>query len=229
MHNKILNITNGDCFNEYFISQFGGSAVPFCEAMMDGDTTAEIFSPQFIALRAQSLNVSENEYRAKMHVYDVLKDHKDSSICLWFGKDTFCQMNLLTLLAYLEQIEYRGELKLNYIDDETFEVIEPHIDVELGVYGKIYEDVLITKSVPRDVGVLSAEAIDLFFDYRSRNGRLAKLVRANANKEKTELICLLLDQSKDYGLSDLQAEKLIRANSEGQYNTLKQATYRKKA
>ena len=211
MHNKILNITNGDYFNEKFISEFGGTAVPFREAMMDGETAANIYSQQFIELRAKSLNVTENEYRAKMSVHDALKSNRRQKILLWFGKDTFCQMNLLTLLAYLEQIEYRGELKLNYIDDETFEVLESDIDVKLGIYSKIYEDVLISGIVPNEVGLLCARAIDLFFDYHSDNGELAKLVRANAHKEKTELICLLLENSKEYGLSDSQAEKLINS------------------
>ena len=212
MYNNILNITNGEYFNEYFISKFGGTAVPFCEAMMDGDTVENIYSKQFIELRAKSLNVSENEYKSKMYVYDTLNNNSCSSICLWFGKDTFCQVNLLTLLAYLEQIEYRGEIKLNYIDDETFEVLDSDIEVELGIYNKMYEDVLISKNVPYDTGVLVARAIDLFFDYRSKDGELAKLVRANGHKERAELIRLLLESSKDYGLSDLQAEKLINSN-----------------
>ena len=212
MDNKILNITNGEYFNEYYISKFGGLSVPFCEAMMDGETAENIYSKQFIELRAKSLNVSENEYKSKMYVYDALNNNSYSSICLWFGKDTFCQVNLLTLLAYLEQIEYRGEIKLNYIDDETFEVLDSDIEVKLGIYNKIYEDVLISKNVPYDTGVLVARAINLFFDYYSEDGELAKLVKANAYKEKTELICLLLESSKDYGLSDLQAEKLINSN-----------------
>ena len=212
MHNKILNITNGDYFNEIFISEYGGTAVPFCEAMMDGEVAADIYSPQFIALRAESLNVTENEYRAKMYVYDALKNNNYQAVHLWFGKDTFCQMNLLTLLAYLEQIEYQGELKLNYIDDETFEVLATDIDVKLGIYSKIYRDVLISKIVPDDVGLLCTRAIDLFFDYHSANGKLAQLVRTNIHKGKTELIGLLLKQSKDYGLSDIQAERLVNSN-----------------
>ena len=219
MHSKILNITNGEYFNEYFISNFGGVAVPFCEAVMDGDVVKDIYSEQFIILRAKSLNITENEYRAKMYAYDALNSNKYQTICLWFGKDTFCQVNLLTLLAYLEQIQYHGKLKLNYIDDETFEVIEGDIDVELGIYGKIYEDVLISKCLPNDVGVLFKNAINLYFDYHSENGVLANLVKANANKERTELICLLLEQSKDYGLSDLQAEQLINFNLSNKINT----------
>ncbi len=209
MHKKILNITNGEYFNEYFLSTFGRTAVPFCETMMDGKVVSNIYSDEFIALRAESLNVTENEYRSKMYVYDTLNSNDYQTICLWFGKDTFCQMNLLTLLAYLEQIEYQGELKLNYIDDETFEVLESDIDIILGTYNNIYKDILILKSVPNDVGLLCAKAIDLYFDYHSDNGELAKLVRSYVHKEKKELISLLLEQSKDYGLSDLQAERLI--------------------
>ena len=209
MNNKILNITNGDYFNEYFKHKFGGIAIPFCEVMMDGEVVKNIYSQEFITLRAKSLNVTENEYRTKMYVHDVLKCNNYQKICLWFGKDTFCQMNLLTLMAYLEQIEYEGELKVNYIDDETFEVLESDIDVKLGIYNKIYEDVLILKKVPDDVGILSSKAIDLFFDYHSKNGKLIKIVMANANMEKRELISLLVKQSKDYGLSDLQAERII--------------------
>ena len=211
MCEKTLNITNGECFNTYFISKFNGVAVPFCEAMMDGEVVADIYSEQFVALRAKTLNITEDEYRKKMYVYDSVKCDNYQVIHLWFGKDTFCQVNLLTMLAYLEQIEYQGELKLNYIDDETFEVLESDLDVQLGIYSKIYKDVLISKSIPDDVGVLYARAMDLFLDYRSDNGQLAKLVRANANKEKLELIGLLLEQSKDYGLSDLQAERLINS------------------
>lgn len=213
MDNKILNITNGQYFNEYFISKYGGIAVPFCETMMDGDTILDIYSQPFVELRAKSLNVTVNEYKSKMYVYDILNRNNYRSIYLWFGKDTFCQINLLTLLAYLEQIEYQGEIKLNFIDDETFAVLENNIDVKLGIYSKIYKEVLISRNVPDDVGVLIPRAINLFFDYRSDSGELAKLVKANSNKEKIEQIYVLLEKSKDYGLSDLQVERLI--NSKG--------------
>ena len=210
MNSKTLNITNGEYFNEYLLAEVGGLSVPFCESIMEGEIVMDIYSEQFIALRVKALNVTEHEYRAKMYVYNILQNNDYQIINLWFGKDTFCQMNLLALLAYLEQIRYRGELKLNYIDDETFEVLEANIDVKLGVYGDIYEKVLILKHAPHDVGILCAKAIELYFDYHSEDGVIAQLVRANADKEKTELIGLLLERSKEYGLSDLQAEQQIR-------------------
>ena len=206
----ILNITNGDCFNDYFRSKFDGSAVSFCEAMMDGDTVSDIYSDKFIELRSKELGVSVEEYKSKMHVQVSLAENKYKEIRLWFGRDTFCQTNLITILAYLEQIEYVGKVVLNYIDDETFEVTQENIPVTLGLYKKLYEDILIAKKHPADLGVLDAEGIELYFDYLSDTGALAKLVRENSDKDDLDLICLLLENSKAYGLSDLQAGKLIK-------------------
>lgn len=212
MKEEILHITNGDYFNNYLTKKIGGLAVPFREVIMDGEVVDIVYSDEFIKLRAKTLNVSENEYRSKMSVCGILSKNIYSTIYLWFGKDTFCQMNLLALLVYLEQIKYQGKLILNYIDDVTFEQIESNIDVKLGVYKKIYRDVLISKYKPKELGVLEARAVDLYFDYHSNNRMLATLIKNNADKSKTELLSLLIEASKDYGMSDLQAERLINFN-----------------
>ena len=209
MKKKILNITNGDCFNEYFLSHYIGKAVPLCEAMMDGDSALEIYSDKFILLRAQSLNVSPSKYREKMYVYQAMHEDTYDEIHLWFGKDTFCQVNLLMLLAFLEESAYEGRVILNYIDDETFQVLEKNICVELGPYKNIYQEVLIEKRFPKETGVLLSKAIDLYFDYHSESGFLSKLVFENLEMDKTKLLCLLLEKSKEYGLSDQEAEKII--------------------
>ena len=72
MCKEVLNITNGDCFNDYFLSKFGGLAVPFCEDIMDGEVTLDIYSKDFIELRSKALKVQTSEYREKMYVYDAL-------------------------------------------------------------------------------------------------------------------------------------------------------------
>ena len=204
---KVLNVTNGDYFNEYFLKNSQEYAVPFREAMMDGVTCKNIFSKEFIKLRSR--DVKEAEYVFKMEVCEYLKDESISELHLWFGKDTFCQMNLLTLLAYLEQIGFNGKVLLNYIDDENFSVIDEKISVTLGIYEKTYEEVLILKQKPCDIGVLYAEAIELYFDYLSSEGALARTVKENQHMRKNKLIGLILEKSRKYGFSDLQAEKLI--------------------
>ena len=213
-HDGVLNITNGDCFNEYFLKHFGGEAVPFCEAMMDGDTVPQVYSDEFVELRARSLSISTEEYRSKMYVYNALK--KDyNKLRLWFGKDTFCQVNLLTLLAYLEEIGYGGSVTLIYIDDETFEIKSMDINITLGCrkvgfYKKIYEKILVSKCKSEKFGPLIPEAFDLYFDYHSDDGALARLVRENLHMDDTELVSLLLEKTGEYGLSDLQAKNLIK-------------------
>ena len=210
----VLNITNGDSFNEYLLKKYGGEAVPFCEAMMDGDTVPCVYSDEFVALRARTLGVSYEEYRSKMHVYNALK--KDySQLRLWFGKDTFCQANLLTLLSYLEEIGYGGSVVLIYIDDGTFEIKSPEIDIKLGCrkigfYKKIYEKILVSKCRSEKFGSLISKAFDLYFDYHSDDGALACLVRENLHMDDTALVTLLLEKSSEYGLSEQQAEKLIK-------------------
>ena len=209
MNDKILNITNGDVFNEYFLSKFGGEAIPFREVMMDGDTVLDIYSDEFIEVRAQALGVKIEEYKSKMLTCGGLDILGYKKLNLWFGKDTFCQMNLLTLLAYLEQIDYSGEIFLNYIDDETFETLEENVRVDLGIYKNLYQEILINKNEIDNLGVLVARSIELFFDYHSQNGTLAEMVRNNVNMAQTDLICLLLENSRGYGLSDIQAKNLI--------------------
>ena len=204
---KILNITNGDVFNEYLLSKIGGEAVPFREAMMDGDVALEVYSDEFIEARSKEHRVSREEYESKMLTNDV---YEYSKLNLWFGKDTFCQVNLLTLLAYLEQTQYGGEIALNYIDDETFEVLEADVKIELSEYVKLYNEILINKRKPKDIGVLDLNAIELYFDYHSSEGALAKIVRENSEREDVEIIRILLEKSKKYGLSDVQAAKLIK-------------------
>lgn len=217
MRNKVLNITNGDYFNDYFLSKNGGEAVPFREVMMDGEADLDIYSDEFIMLRSVELHVSIEEYKAKTLLNKSLISNY-STLCLWFGRDTFCQMNLLMLLAYLERIEYGGEVFLNIIDDETFDIMEKGIAVELGIYQKIYCEVLMSRVMPKEYGVISKGAIELYFDYHSNGGALARIVRENRDKTDKELLCLLLENSKEYGLSDIQAEKLIRKYRKGKNN-----------
>ncbi len=55
-------------------------------------------------------NSSVESYTKK--VIDPLKKlftKEYKCIVLWFGEDMFCQMNLLTILSYLEQSRYEGE------------------------------------------------------------------------------------------------------------------------
>ncbi len=212
----ILNITNGDYFHRYFMENvnatYEGRAFPFREAMIDGEKIKDVFSDAFIKIRAKTLSVDESIYRENAkELLEFCSEHTNyNEIRLWFGLDTFCQLNLLTLLALLEKIDYRGKITLYIIDDESFEILEKNIKIQLGVYTNIYEKILIKRVSIPNIGVLSQKAIDLYFDYLSSDGALAKLILENKDKDENFLITQILLHSKDYGLSDLNAKNLIK-------------------
>ena len=207
----LLNITNGDYLNAKLSKKYEGEFFPFREAIIQGEVTSTVLDDEFIKVRAKSLGVSEEYYKQNAEkLIDFTKNHnKYSSLKLWFGKDTFCQLNLLTLLALLEQINYIGEISLVLIDDETGSIIGQEKRVELGVYREIYNKILIEKQPTSKLGDIDERAIELYFDYLSLDGYLANLIRENLSLSEDELMVLLLNSSKEYGLSDLNIRELI--------------------
>ena len=74
--------------------------------------------------------------------------------------------------------------------------------------------ILILKENPGEIGVIARKAVELYFDYHSDNGMLARSVRENSEMNDGELLRLLLEISVEYGLSDIQAQKLIEKYKE---------------
>ena len=214
----VINITNGEFYNEYFEKNTKSKGIPFNEAMMSGPATFPIFSNEFIESRSKYLSVSNDEYVSKMSEIIDLKNSIDTvtTINLFFGNDTFCVINLLTLLAYLEQLKYQGVVVLNIIDDFSFKTIESGIHVTLGTYADLYKNIIIKKDNQIDLKILNKRAIDLYFDFLDDDGYLARIVKENLDDSENKIIALLLDASTEYGLSDLLAIELInriKANS----------------
>ena len=207
----LLNITNGDYLNAKLSKEYEGGFFPFREAIIQGLTCEKILSDEFVSLRANSLGVSEDFYKnnAEELLQFVSNHNKYKKLKLWFGKDTFCQLNLLTLLALLEQINYKGVVDIITIDDETGDVLNVTNNVVLGEYQNLYKTILIEKTMPLSYGVIERRAIELYFDYLSPNGFLANLVRKNVQLSEMELVILLLEQSKEYGLSDVNVKEII--------------------
>ena len=208
----MLYITNGDAFNEDFKKKNRVTAIPFREAMMDGKVPdAPIFSDAFIRARAHHHGVTEESYRA--HMADMLtlsETLKDApSLSLYFGCDTFCQMNLLTLLAYLEELGYAGKVRLTLIDDATFSVIEEAIPVPLGIYRAVFHSLLVARRTTPLLGVIRGDAIRYFWDYHNDEGFLAHTVREHSDEEDDDLLYRLITVSADYGLSEEMARHLI--------------------
>ena len=68
------------------------------------------------------------EYKENMHKFlEFTKDiHQYTFITCWFGEDEFCKVNLKYLLEFLNQESYQGKIKINIIDEETYEILKEH-------------------------------------------------------------------------------------------------------
>ena len=207
----VINITNGEFYNKFFEEQTKNKGIPFNEVMMSGPAVFPVFSNNFIEKRSKYHSISSDEYIDNMQQIIYLKNiiNEVTTINLFFGNDTYCVINLLTLLAYLEELKYKDTITLNIIDDYSFETIESGINVTLGIYDDLYKNIVINKEKQANLGVLSIRAIDLYFDFLDNNGYLARIVKENINKSVDDLAVLLLDASTEYGLSDLLILKLI--------------------
>lgn len=183
--------------------------VPFNEAMCYGKASYFIFSDKFILTRSKTLKVTREEYiEITLKPIQPLLNGPFSNITLWFDEDMFCQINLLTILAWLDQTTYHNQVILNIVDDQLQVISEKIIKTE--GYKTLYNTVLIDKVMPEDVELASLkEGINLYLNYLHEDSDLMKFINGNLHLSENELVSLLLERFPQYGLGDLQYIELI--------------------
>ncbi|HDR4424022.1 TPA: helix-turn-helix transcriptional regulator, partial [Bacillus cereus] len=208
----VLNILNGQMMYEEFKTEklMGESDyAPFNEAMCVNVATAQVFNEEFIKTRAEGHNSSVESYTNK--VIDPLENlftKKYKCIVLWFGEDMFCQMNLLTLLSYLEQSSYEGKVYLNSFREDEFKVNQ--IELELGDYSSIYNEVLVNhKKTSCKVPPVMYQAIDLYLEMLKEDNIVMKFISKNQGFSNQELLTKLFQLFPTIGYGDTQYIELI--------------------
>jgi AraC-like DNA-binding protein len=203
-----LHILNGMSmlysFKESELMNENAVYIPFNEAMCWGEADKEIFSPEFTEKRATSLNSTPEKY--KNIVIDHLSPLFDESydiIVLWFGDDMFCQINFITILAYLEQINYQGDVLFCMALEQKDEMLSDAVEIDISGYNNIYKTVLCDRKKP-DFKLLPVtyQAINLYLSYRTESSEISRYIRNNIDKE--ELVKELMTLFPQYGLGDLQ-------------------------
>ena len=212
---KQMNITNGQCFNDWFVKTAGKSAIAFNEAMCSGTIQGKPMDETFIAHRAQVHHVSVSEYREKCADLIKAMDHLDEvdEITLWFGNDMFCQMNLLTLLSMLEERGFQKTVQTVIFDENApwdEALTQTPKRLELSGYAALYQKVLVERECVSCEDEVMKRAIELYFDVQDENGRLMQLIKKNRTLSEKELLLLVLEQSKEEGLGDTQILEMIR-------------------
>ena len=119
-----INITCGQYANDHYSNLYEGIFIPFNEACIQGNILYPLFSEKFIEERIKCLHTTKEEYLSKLKGILELKDYlyKVNKIHLYFGDDEFCKYNVNILLKYLKQENYKNEILLNIINEETYEI-----------------------------------------------------------------------------------------------------------
>ncbi|WP_127583793.1 helix-turn-helix transcriptional regulator [Paenibacillus koleovorans] len=212
-HVNILHILNGACMLERFSSEKlmnkNATYVPFNEAMCWGETDVEIFSQAFINNRVQSLQTTEEEYRRiVLEALKPLFEEKFEVIVLWFGDDMFCQMNLITILAYLDQTGYDGDVLFCMALERTDEMLEEAFEMDTTGYSELYKAVLCNRQKPViETLPVTYQAVKMYLSYRKDESPIVKYIKNRPRKEN--LIADLLTLFPEYGLGDAQYQRMI--------------------
>ncbi|OPZ34762.1 MAG: transcriptional repressor DicA [Tenericutes bacterium ADurb.BinA155] len=215
-----VNITNGDCFNAFVKERFEENFVPFREAMIEGNTTAIPFSDSFDIVRAKFHETDVASYREHMAEFYALIAHTKElkEITLWFGEDTFCQMNLLSILAYLDRAGALGIASTIVIEDSSRKVIRPKEKVVLDSYPSKYIELMVKgkKTTFRDP-FLNLAAAD-YLDLHDEQGTLAQAIKEKKGLlNKKEMAEYVWGLTRRYGLGDLQVYQLIERYTDYRY------------
>ncbi len=133
MNLNTLHIINGQIMYNFFQEKGilkDENMASFNEAMCYGKTSSTIFSTEFVETRSKVHNVSLDQYKnITMDELQPLLSQSFDKLVLWFDFDMFCQINILTLLAWLDQVEYHNPVTLVLVDDEfnpvTKQIIHP--------------------------------------------------------------------------------------------------------
>lgn len=213
---KVLHILNGGAMLEDF-KQNGRmkgnfTYVPFNEAMCWGEADEEVFSAEFIKKRVESLNTTEEDYRKiVMEPLEPLFKDKFNIIVMWFGDDMFCQINMLTVLGFLEQVGYEGGLLFCMVHESTDEILPDAHEMILEGSLEKYRSIVCNRKMPScELLPFMYQGASLYLSYRSETSEISRYIIQNLNKQPKELISELLQTFPKYGLGDLQYEMMIK-------------------
>lgn len=208
----VLHILNGQVMHDQFRKENvmkESKYIPFNEAMCINPTTAQVFNKEFITCRTKGHKDTIEHYTSiVIEPLELLLNGDHDVLYLWFGEDMFCQINLLTILAYLEQSGYSGDVILNSFKDREFIVNQTELD--LGTYNTLYQEVLVDHKNPSIImNSLMERAITLYLEMLEDKNRVTEYILENKNKSSAELLNELFEEFDYIGYGDTQYIELI--------------------
>lgn len=211
----VLHLLNGGCMLEEFKTKKwmfeAATYLPFNEAMCWGRAEAEVFSEAFITQRAKALDSPLEKYEEIVcQTLRPLFDQKFDVIVLWFGDDMFCQINLLTVLAYLDQNNYKGDVLFCMADEVKDEMLPDALAIDIEGWSDVYEQVVCKQTMPKLIKLpVMYQGIKHYLNYRNDDGEINRYIKKHIDKDKQNLILELFKTFPYYGLGDLQYNNMI--------------------
>ena len=187
---------------------FKPNPIPFCESMITGIVTDPVpFSQSFITERSKALGIGADKYKKKF-AFQLLKMRATDEVHVYFGEDLFCQLNLITLLAYLERIGIKAVTYHVVFEDEMKEtaLIE---NLDTTGFTEIYKSVLINHTITGTPLEITNKALMLYSDYLDNDGTIASFIKSNPDDTVLKLTIKLVKGFAQYGLSDVNCRELI--------------------
>ncbi|QHW34769.1 AraC family transcriptional regulator [Paenibacillus rhizovicinus] len=211
----MLHILNGQAMADQFAAHSlripQHDYAPFNEAMCANETCDAIFSDAFIRLRAAGHGVSMQDYdQMTIQPMKPLFEGKHDCIVLWFGDDMFCQMNMLTVLAYLQQTNYKGSLIFHQVNEQTGEIAVT--DLPSDDYDLLYRQVLVQHASPATPSLpILRKGIELYLEYKKPENEITAFIKDNEKLSHNALMKCLFRRFPHYGLGDTQYVAIMEA------------------
>jgi hypothetical protein len=219
LHDKeaamILNIVNGTALKEYLVDKWQNDEriISFNESMITGKSSEIIFNDEFFHLRAASLGISYDQYlEVTVAELDELLHKPHAKIALWFDEDMFCQINALTLCAYLDSIHFEGKVRFNMIQQDFWrynveEIVIRSYKLDVRGYYSLYKDVLLRNVFKKNNVSILAEmkkGISLYENYISDTSEIRTAIKEmiQNHQSKSYIIKEISEIYPNYGIGD---------------------------
>ena len=206
-----LNIVLDDELYQ-FITNYkkqNGLVILFLELVTEGKLSSDIFSHSFIKKRSESLKISIKEYEK-----DIIKplkplfQHKYKKLNIWLIRGMNTGMNLLLLLAYLDQIQDHNEITISVYDEKMRKI--KNYNISSDGYYHVYQTVLLNHKKPREITISPIQqAIIYFLEYIQENNHMKEFIKKNISLEPQILYIKFMGEFNEYHISDSQFIKLL--------------------
>jgi len=208
----VFHIVNGEVMYRDFVKSGvidQTQIAPFNEAMCVHETIFPVFSEAFVQMRAKGHHVSVKDYLKKvLDPLGKMLEGNSSRLFLWFGEDVFCQMNVLTLLAYLESTDFSRDIYLNSFEEGVFRVTTHKI--QLGNFQEMYKNVLLHHETPTTAAFpVLQRGVEEFLQVQHGYHPIISYMKEHREMSDREMVIQLLKGFPSLGYGDVQYKELM--------------------